>query len=281
MTRAVISRGLDFGAIALGTAQFAFKDVSDVASIATVDAALDAGVRLIDTALAYNRPGHVSYVERLLSRVLVRRGREAFTIATKGGHWRDRDDFPIDGSPAALRSHCEISLRALGVEQIDLYQLHHIDPKVPLGESILALVGMQREGKIREIGLSNASIAQLEEAMLIAPIASVQNRLSFDLDDDKATADYCAAHGLAYLAYMPFGGAAGSLRGPGDVREAIAARLGVSWQQVTLAWMMTLSDTIVPIVGASRPASITDSLASVALKLTNDDRSALSRGSIR
>src|SRR5215469_3370936 len=114
--------------IGLGTAQFAFRDGTPEDSVATVRAALDAGVRLIDTALAYTRAGVESYAEQIVARALRGIVRDRPLVATKGGHWREGDTFPVDGRPETLRAHCEISLRTLGVDQIDLYQLHHVDP---------------------------------------------------------------------------------------------------------------------------------------------------------
>jgi pyridoxine 4-dehydrogenase len=104
-------------------------------SVATVRAAMEAGVTLIDTALAYTRPGVESYAEQVIAQALRGVQGEHPLIATKGGHWRDGDRFPIDGRPGPLRAHCEISLRTLGVDRIGLYQLHHVDPAVPLGAS--------------------------------------------------------------------------------------------------------------------------------------------------
>jgi pyridoxine 4-dehydrogenase len=122
--------------IGLGTAQFAFGDGTTAEATATVRAALGAGVRLVDTALAYTRPGIASYAEAVVAAALRGVAGKRPLIATKGGHWRDGDRFPVDGRPEALRRHCEISLRTLGVERIDLYFLHHVDPRVPLGSAL-------------------------------------------------------------------------------------------------------------------------------------------------
>ena len=115
--------------IGLGTAQFAFRDGTPEDSVATVRAALDAGVMLIDTALAYTRAGVESYAEQVVARALrgLTTGRPL--VATKGGHWRRGDSFPVDARPGTLRAHCEISLRTLEADRIDLYQLHHVDPR--------------------------------------------------------------------------------------------------------------------------------------------------------
>jgi aryl-alcohol dehydrogenase-like predicted oxidoreductase len=247
------------GTIGLGTAQFAFKDESEARSIATVEAALDAGILLIDTALAYTRPGVESYAEGIVRSALAARKDDAVLVATKGGHWRDGDHFPIDGTAERLRAHCAISLRTLGVERIALYQLHHLDPLTPLEESVAALGELRDEGKIDMIGLSNATVAQVQAAREIAPISSVQNRLSVFDRADLDVAHWCAANGIAYLAYMPLGGPerTASL----SRLEAIAARRAVSWQQVAIAWLRTHEPGILPLVGASRPESIRDSAA--------------------
>jgi pyridoxine 4-dehydrogenase len=252
--------------IGLGTAPFAFRDGTEQDAIATVRAALDAGVGLIDTALAYTRPGIESYAEGVVARALreVPDGRPL--IATKGGHWRDGDRFPVDGRPGTLRAHCDISLRTLGVDRIDLYFLHHVDPAVPLPVSVGALERLRQEGVITAIGLSNVTVAQLDEALTVAPVEAVQNRLSYAEPDDLAMALACARRGIAYLAYAPLG------RPSDDRRQAaltVARRRRASVQRVMLAWLREQAPAIVPLVGASRPASIRDSAD--ALDLTPGD----------
>jgi aryl-alcohol dehydrogenase-like predicted oxidoreductase len=250
--------GREIEGIGLGTAQFAFRDGTPADSVATVHAALDAGVMLIDTALAYTRPGHESYAEEIVARALrgVATGRPL--VATKGGHWRDGDNFPVDGRPGTLRAHCEISLRMLGTEQIDLYQLHYVDPGVPLADSVGALAQLRQEGKIAAIGLSNVTVAQLDEALAIVGVAAVQNQLSYGRPGDLPTALACAERNVAYLAYAPFDGPSGSLP---RAALAVAGRRGVSAHRVPLAWLRAQSPAIIPLAGASRPASIRDSAA--------------------
>ena len=252
--------------IGLGTAQFAFGKGTAEDSVATVRAALEAGVRLIDTALAYTRPGVESYAERLVAVALRGKTSDHPLVATKGGHWRDGERFPVDGRPEAIRAHCEISLRTLEADRIDLYFLHHVDPAVPLEDSVGALDQLRREGKIAAIGLSNVTMAQLDVALACASIAAVQNRLSPGDPTDLPTALACAERDVAYLAYAPFGGPSGKL--PAAV-HAVARRRGVSVQRVALAWLHSQSPNIVPLVGASRPGSIRDSAAS--LGLDNED----------
>lgn len=242
--------------IGLGTAQFAFRDGTAEDCVATVHAALDAGVTLIDTALAYTRLGVESYAEQVVARALRAAGGARPLVATKGGHWRDGDQFPVSGRPETLRAHCETSLRTLGESQIGLYQLHHVDPLVPLAESVGALKDLRSQGKIAAIGLSNVSLAQLYTGLSIAPIASVQNRLSLAAPGDLPMALACARLGVAYLAYAPFDGPSGS---PPAAALSVARRHGVSVHRVLLAWLRAQSPNIVPLAGASRPATIRDS----------------------
>jgi aryl-alcohol dehydrogenase-like predicted oxidoreductase len=257
----IAGRGIE--GIGLGTAQFAFRDGTPEDSVATVHAALDAGVMLIDTALAYTRAGIESYAERTVARALrgLTTGRPL--IATKGGHWRRGDSFPVDGRPETLGAHCEISLRTLETDRIDLYQLHHVDPQVPLPDSVGALGQLRQEGKIAAIGLSNVTVAQLDEALAVTVIAAVQNRLSYSDPGDLPMALACAERDIAYLAYSPFGGPAGPIP---QAALAVARRRDVSPHRVLLAWLRQQSPNIVPLAGASRPASIRDSAAGLDLK---------------
>jgi aryl-alcohol dehydrogenase-like predicted oxidoreductase len=264
--QALAVAGRSIEGIGLGTAQFAFGEGAAEDSLATVRAALEAGVGLIDTALAYTRPGVESYAEQLVACALRGKTGDRPLVATKGGHWREGDRFPVDGRPEAIRAHCEISLRTLAVDRIDLYFLHRVDPKVPLADSIGALDQLRREGKIAAIGLSNVTVAQLDAALASAPVAAVQNRLSLGDPADLPTALACAERNVAYLAYSPFGGPSGSLP---EAARALARSRGVSMQRVVLAWLCRQAPNIVPLVGASRPASIRDSAA--ALNLDDED----------
>jgi pyridoxine 4-dehydrogenase len=253
------------GRVGLGTAPLAFsgRAVDDGDDVTL--AALESGVRLIDTALAYTRPGIESFAEQVVAAALRRWRGERPVVATKGGHWRDGDDFPVDGRPSTLRRHCEISLRTLGVERLDLYQLHHVDPDVPLTESVGALAGLHDEGKVAAIGLSNVTIPQLQEARTVASIASVQNQLSFAVRDDLPTVEYCTREGIAYLAYMPLGGPGAMAGNRFAPLRSVAARTGTSAHRLAVAWVLAQSDAVVALVGASRPASIRDSAAAAPL----------------
>jgi aryl-alcohol dehydrogenase-like predicted oxidoreductase len=271
----VLIAGRPVAGIGLGTAQFAFGTGTTADAVATVHAALDAGVGLIDTALAYTRAGTESYAEQVVARALSSVTTDRPLVVTKGGHWREgtarRPAFPVDGRPATLRAHCEISLRTLGVDRIDLYLLHHVDPAVPLLDSVAALDELRGEGKVAAIGLSNVSIDQLDAALTVAPVAAVQNRLSYGDPADLPTALACARRQVAYLAYSPFGG---SSLPPPRAAVDVARRHGVSVHRVLLAWLRDQSANVLPLVGASRPASIRDSAA--LLDLTSQDRADLS-----
>ena len=243
--------------IGLGTAPIAFSGGTEADGVATVRAALDAGVRLIDTALAYNRPGSESYAEHVVASALrAAAASERPLVATKGGHWLEGGRYPVDGRPATLRAHCEISLRTLGTGHIDLYFLHHVDPAVPLADSVGALAELRQQGKIAAVGLSNVTLAQLDEACAVTPVDAVQNRLSYASPADLPTALACAGRGLAYLAYSPLAAPSGP---PLAAALTVAGRHDASVQRVMLAWLRAQAPNIVPLVGASRPASIRDS----------------------
>jgi aryl-alcohol dehydrogenase-like predicted oxidoreductase len=246
-------------------------------SIRTIHAALDAGVTFIDTADAYHLlTGETGHNERLIAKALASYPGDIsdVLVATKGGHLRPGDgSWMVDGSPAHLRQAADASLKALGVDAIGLYQFHRPDPKVPYAESIGALKDLLDEGKIRMAGISNASIGQIDIARQIlgdGNLASVQNQFSPAFRSSEDELAYCAELGIAFLPWSPLGGIGRAARlgtrhaAFGQVAEAH----GVSPQQVTLAWMLAKAPVVIPIPGASRPESITDSARAVDLTLT-------------
>lgn len=246
-------------------------------SVATIHAALDAGVTLIDTADAYHlHAGETGHNERLIARALATWSGDPgdVLVATKGGHLRPGDgSWTLDGSPDYLRQAADASLKALGVEAIGLYQFHRPDPRVPYAESIGALRELRDTGKIRLAGISNASIEQIDIARQILGengLASVQNQFSASFTSSEPELAYCATLGVAFLPWSPFGGISRSA-GVGSRHTAfqrVAAAHGVSPQQVTLAWMLARAPVVIPIPGASRPASITDSVQAAELELS-------------
>jgi aryl-alcohol dehydrogenase-like predicted oxidoreductase len=262
---------LEVSELALGGAMLGLGDVPRERAIATVHAAVRCGITLFDSAAAYvPRPDAQGDNERLFRSALdALPRRDGFVIATKGGHYRDADGFPIDGRPERIKADCERSLRALGREVIDLYFLHWPDPKVPFAESVGALSDLRSEGKIRLVGLSNVSVAQLDEALGITAVAAVQNHFSL-VARDRAMLDRTSELGIAYLAYSP-------LRGATDVEavKAIAERRGSSPQQVVLAWELAQASNLIPIVGSTRPETISDSAGASELELTAAELAAL------
>jgi aryl-alcohol dehydrogenase-like predicted oxidoreductase len=248
-------------------------------SIRAIHAAVDAGVNLIDTADAYSSDDtDVGHNERLIARAL-RGRRDDVIVATKGGHTRPGGGWELDGSPEHLRAACEASLKALETDRIDLYQYHRPDPKVPYEESIGAIKELQDEGKVRWIGISNASLEQIELATSIAEIVAVQNQLSLEYRSPIAKGEVaeCERRGIAFLAWSPLGGIPQAADAPAqhDAVRAAADAHGVSPQQVALAWLLSLSPAVVPIPGATRPASILDSVAAADLRLTGDELEAI------
>jgi aryl-alcohol dehydrogenase-like predicted oxidoreductase len=256
-------------------------------SIRTIHAALDAGVTLIDTADAYHsRAGETGHNERLIAKALASYPGDTsgVLVATKGGHLRPGDgSWRLDGSPEHLRAAAEASLKALGVDAIGLYQFHRPDPKVPYEDSIGALRELLDAGKIRLAGISNASIGQIDTARRVlgeGNLASVQNEFSPDFRSSEAELRHAAAHGIAFLPWSPLGGigSAGLLGARHTAFAEVAGAHGVSPQQVTLAWMLAKAPVVIPIPGASRPESITDSARAAGLVLTGGELSYLDAG---
>ncbi len=266
---------IGLGGMYLSISTGAGERLDEAEAVRTVHAALDAGVTFIDTADVYCLDDDdIGHNERVIARALRERGRKDVVVATKGGLRRPRGAWTRDASPGHLREACEASLVALGVDVIDLYQLHAPDPKVPLAESVGELARLRQAGKIRHVGLSNVSVSEIEEASRIVPIVSVQNRYSpMDRSPERdGVIAHCEAHGLAFLPYSPFGGARGAvgLDRVGTL-AAQAKKRAVSPHRLVLAWMLTKGAHVVPIPGARRAASIVDSAGASELSLSSDD----------
>ncbi|WP_017608709.1 aldo/keto reductase [Nocardiopsis xinjiangensis] len=248
-------------------------------AMATVHAALDAGVRLIDTADAYHLdgsdPGHNEF---LVAEALRARPGDAsdVMVATKGGHTRDADGgWGVNGRPDHIKRACEDSLRRLGVETIDLYQHHRPDPAVPYEDTIGAFGELLDEGKVAMVGISNADPAQIVSAdrVLGGRLAAVQNEFSPDFRSSEPELELCAERGIAFLPWSPFGGSkgAGGLSERHPVLAQVGERLGASSHQVCLAWMLAKSPVMIPIPGASRPESVRSSAVAADLELSEED----------
>ncbi len=231
---------------------------------------VELGVQLIDTADAYGPEVN----ERQIADALHPYPSD-LVIATKGSGTRaSRDDWGTDGSPEHLREACEASLRRLKLDRIDLYQLHSVDPKVPIEESVGALAELQAEGKIRHIGVSNVDEDELARARSVAPIVSVQNEYNVVDRTSDPVVDACERAGLAFLAYFPVG-AGWRAATPTHALEMVAEKHGATIHQVALAWLLHRSPAIVPIPGTSSSAHLEENVAATRLRLDADDLTAL------
>jgi len=278
---------VDVSAIGLGGMPMSIEGRPDESrSIATIHAALDAGVTLIDTADAYHLASHLEEVghnESLIAKALASYGGDTshVLVATKGGHLRpEPGPWAQNGDPAYLKEAAKASAKRLGVEAIGLYQYHRPDPKVPYADSVGALAELLDEGVIRMAGISNANPEQIRIAqdVLGGRLVSVQNQFSPAFRSSQAELELCAELGIAFLPWSPLGGIsrASSLGGHFDRFQEVAARHGVSPQRVCLAWELALAPVVVPIPGASRPESIRDSAQAPDLELTADEVAELS-----
>jgi aryl-alcohol dehydrogenase-like predicted oxidoreductase len=240
-------------------------------------AVLDAGVTLIDTADAYCLDERdVGHNERLIAESLHawKGDRSSVIIATKGGIVRQGGRWDTDGRPAHLREACDRSLQALGVERIDLYQLHAPDPKVPFAESVGAMGDLRAQGKVRWVGLSNVSVEQIRLAETIVPITSIQNRLNpfFRESLTAGVVRYCQERGVGFLAYSPTGGARLTRSLPNHpVLAPMARRLGVTTHALVLAWVLSRSPCVLTIPSARRVEHALDSISAGDLALSPDD----------
>jgi len=226
--------------------------------------AVQLGVRFIDTADSYGP----AVSEEIIAEALHPYASD-LVIATKGGIVRpDRPTWAAEGRPGHLRAACEASLRRLRVDRIDLYQLHTIDPRVPLEESVGELARLRQEGKIRHVGVSNFDVDELARARRIVPIVSVQNR--YNVADRAAddVLDVCTRDGIAFIPWRPLALAAADAARPARRRlEAAAAQRGWSVPQAALAWLLARSPVMLPIPGTSSEAHLDELIAASALRL--------------
>jgi pyridoxine 4-dehydrogenase len=251
--------GLKVSPLCLGTMMFG-GETDEPTAQRIIHRARAQGINFIDTADAYGP--EVS--ERLIAETLYPYPEE-LVIATTGGLVRPGPGaWEPDGRPEHLRAACEGSLKRLRVEQIDLYQFHRPDPKVPFEESVGALVDLKNEGKIRHIGLSNVTTEQVERAQKLTRIVSVQNRYSVFERTSEPVLEFCSGEEIAFLPWRPVEG--GTLAAAGVVAE-IARRNRATLSQVALAWLLAHSPVMLPIPGTSKVAHLEENLGAVALDL--------------
>lgn len=273
----------DVSAIGLGEMPMSVPSRPDEArSIATIHTALDAGVRLIDTANAYCLSDEeFGHGERLVAKALASYGgaADSVLVATKGGALRPDGRWEHDGRPEAIRAACEASLGRLGVDRIGLWQHHRPDPKVDYADTLGAVRGLYDDGLIEMAGISNTDVEQIQLAQQILgeSLVSVQNQFSPAFRSSEDELAYCAEQGLAFLPWSPLGGIskAADLGSRFAPFQQVAQAHDVSPQQVALAWSLAKAPVVIPIPGASRPETILDSLAALDLQLSADELATL------
>jgi len=233
--------------------------------------AVELGVNFIDTADSYG-----PYVSERLIRKALHPYADGLVIATKAGLLRTGPDvWPVLGYPAYLRQQCEMSLRRLRVDTIDLFQLHRIDDKFPAEDQIGELVALQQEGKIRHIGLSEVSVEQLEAAQKITPIVSVQNMYNLTMRAAEPLLDKVTDEGIGFIPWFPL--AAGPLAAPDGPLQRIAADHHATPSQLALAWLLKRSPVMVPIPGTSKVAHLEENVAAAQIELSDQEYETLSK----
>jgi len=286
----------------MGMSEF-YGPTDDAQSIATIHRALELGVTLLDTADMYG----VGRNEELVGRAIKGRRDKVF-LATKFGNVRDRDGkrLGISGKPQYVRSACEASLRRLGVDTIDLYYQHRVDPDTPIEDTVGAMAGLVREGKVRYLGLSEAGPATIRRAQQTHPIAALQTEYSlWTRDVEQEILPLCRELGIGFVAYSPLGRGflAGRFRRPEDIPEGdfrkdnprflpenlsknlafqkelekIAEERRCTAAQLALAWVLAQGEEIVPIPGTRRPAYLEQNAGAVVIALSRDDLARIDR----
>jgi aryl-alcohol dehydrogenase-like predicted oxidoreductase len=260
---------LGFGAMRI-TGEGIIGEPDDVdAAKRVLERAVDLGVDFVDTADSYG-PG-VS--ERLIREALY--PYDDVVVATKGGLLRNREgDWIRHADPGYLRNAHLCSLDRLGVDSIDLYQLHRPDPDVPFTDSVEALAELKDDGVVEHVGLSNVSVDQLERAREVVEIATVQNRYSVVDRDSEDVLRACEEYGIGFIPWFPVG--AGDLGEHGRILDEVAAAHDASRYQVALAWLLAHSPVTLPIPGTSSLDHLAENVAASALELTDDDMARLS-----
>ncbi|WP_432898874.1 aldo/keto reductase [Micromonospora matsumotoense] len=262
---------LGYGAMQL-TGPGVWGDPKDPAeAVRVLRRAYEMGVTFIDTADSYG-----PFVSELLIREALHPYADDLVIATKAGLTRSGPgDWRPVGRPEYLRQQCELSLRHLGVESIGLYQLHRIDAKVPLEDQLGELALLQQEGKIRHIGLSEVTVAQIEAAQQITPIVSVQNLYNLADRSAEDVLDHCERHDLAFIPWFPI--ATGNLAKPGGPLDAIATGHDATPAQLALAWLLRRSPVMLPIPGTSSVGHLEENVAAAQVQLTDEEYDALAK----
>jgi pyridoxine 4-dehydrogenase len=233
-------------------------------AIAVLRGAVELGVDLIDTADSYGP----DITEELIHEAL-HPYPEGLKIASKAGFTRPGPDEWVEcGRPEYLRAQCESSLRRLGVERIDLFQLHRIDPEVPAEDQFGTLKDLLDEGKVAEVGLSEVNVEQLEAARQVVPVVSVQNHYNIANRTADSLLAYCEEHQIGFIPWFPL--ASGKLSRPGGPLERVAGEVGATVSQVCLAWLLLRSSVMLPIPGTSSLTHLAENCSAADIHLTED-----------
>jgi pyridoxine 4-dehydrogenase len=231
---------------------------------------VEVGVNFIDTADSYG-----PYVSEELIKEALHPYPDGLVVATKAGLLRTGpDEWPVLGFPAYLRQECEMSLRRLGVDTIDLFQLHRIDDKFPAEDQVGELVKLQQEGKIRHIGLSEVNVDQLEAAQKVATIVSVQNMYNLSVRTAEPVLEACESQNIGFIPWFPL--AAGPLAAADGPLQRIATDHDASPSQLALAWLLKRSPVMLPIPGTSKVAHLEENVAAAGIELSDDEFETLS-----
>jgi pyridoxine 4-dehydrogenase len=267
----VTANRMGFGAMRLTGPGVIGEPADPENSLAVLRRAVELGVNFIDTADSYGPEVNERQIAQALHPYP-----DGLVIATKGGLIHERQgEWIRDGRPETLRAACEASLRRLRVDRIDLYQLHSVDSTVPIEESVGTLVELQREGKIRHIGLSNVDARQLAQARRVGTIVSVQNRYNVVERHSESVLDACERDAIAFIPWFPLG--FGALTHGGGRLADVASSRGATQAQVALAWLLRRSPVMLPIPGTSSLEHLEEDIAAAALELTDAEFADLSR----
>jgi pyridoxine 4-dehydrogenase len=261
---------LGFGAMRLTGAGIWGEPADREECVRVARRAVELGVDLIDTADSYG-----PYVSEEILREALSPYPEQLLIATKAGLVRTGPgQWDAVGRPEYLRQEAEMSLRRLGVERIDLLQLHRPDPLVPLADQVGELKKLQDEGKIAAVGVSNVTVEQVEAARKVADVVTVQNMYNLTNRRSQDVLDYCATEGIGFIPWAPI--AHGDLGEPGGPVDGVVRATGATPSQVALAWLLALAPVVLPIPGTSKVAHLEENVAAAGLTLTDEQIAALS-----
>jgi len=275
--RQLDNTNIEVCAVGLGAMPLSLDGRPDEAqALSVIEAFIDGGGNFIDSANVYCiDDSDVGHNEKLIVKALSKlEDSKNIIVATKGGLRRPKGGWTVDGSPEWLRHSCEKSLKDLNTDSIFLYQLHAPDPDVPLTDSVGELARLKAEGKIHHVGLSNVTVEQIQLALSITDITSVQNRCNlFERTSfENGVVKFCEKNNISFIAHSPVGGHFQHSQRPEDILlKILAEKYAVSTYQIMIAWLLHRSSSIVAIPGASKTSSVMDSLQAINVEFSKED----------